>query len=199
MCARTREGIFLKCKNVYTRFTPSLVVYFPIIILHFHHCSILPYHHRTLFLPLSHFRLLLPSAVSLSPTILFPPLPLFCFHQPPTLHQHALPIRAYVSPALFAHFSQFWDIYFTKSPHLQEKSALFFDFVSLSPHILPYTYRGLLHLVPLQLSTSTAKAILSYLSSLSYQILAQCSSADYLHQGIDWLLTQNRTCNLLRQ
>ena len=104
MCAHAREGIFLKCKNVYTHFAPSLVVYFPIIILHLYHCSSLPYHHRTLFLPLSHFRLLLPSAVSHSPTILFPPLPLFCFHQLSTLHQHALPMRAYVSPALFDHF-----------------------------------------------------------------------------------------------
>ena len=57
MCAHAREGIFLKCKNVYTHFAPSLVAYFPIIILHLHHCSSLPYHHRTLFLPLSHFRL----------------------------------------------------------------------------------------------------------------------------------------------
>ncbi len=28
MCARAREGIFLKCENVYSRFTPSLVAYF---------------------------------------------------------------------------------------------------------------------------------------------------------------------------
>ena len=103
MCAHAREGIFLKCKNVHTHFTPSLVAYFPIIILHLHHCSSLPYHHRTLFLPLSHFRLLLPSAVSQSPTILFPPLPLFCFHQSPTLRQHSLTIITYVSPAHFAH------------------------------------------------------------------------------------------------
>ena len=45
-------------------------------------------------------------------------------------------------------FSRFRDIYFTKWIHHQEKSALFFDFFSLSPHILPYTYKGLLHLVP---------------------------------------------------
>ena len=57
MCAHAREGIFLKCKNVYTHFAPSLVAYFPIIILHLHPYSSLPYHHRTLFLPLSHFRL----------------------------------------------------------------------------------------------------------------------------------------------
>jgi len=43
MCAHAREGIFLKCKNVYTHFAPSLVAYFPIIILHLHHCSILSY------------------------------------------------------------------------------------------------------------------------------------------------------------
>jgi len=35
-------------------------------------------------------------------------------------------------------FSRFRDIYFTKWIHHQEKSALFFDFFSLSPHILPY-------------------------------------------------------------
>ena len=29
MCAHAREGIFLKCKNIHTHFTPSLVAYFP--------------------------------------------------------------------------------------------------------------------------------------------------------------------------
>ena len=29
MCAHAREGIFLKCKNIHTHFTLSLVAYFP--------------------------------------------------------------------------------------------------------------------------------------------------------------------------
>jgi len=72
MCAHAREGIFLKCKNVYTHFPLLFRAILPQSILHLHPCSSLPYHHRTLFLPLSHFRLLLPSAVSHSPIIMFP-------------------------------------------------------------------------------------------------------------------------------
>gem|GEM_PF-3181703 len=46
-------------------------------------------------------------------------------------------LRLHSSPT----FSKFCDVYFTKLTPLQEKSALFLDFFSLSPHILPYTYR----------------------------------------------------------
>lgn len=69
MCAHAREGIFLKCKNVYTHFTPSLVAYFPKAYCTFTTTLFCPIPH---ILPLSHFRLLLPSAVSHSPIIMFP-------------------------------------------------------------------------------------------------------------------------------
>ena len=139
MCAHAREGIFLKCKNIYTHFPLLFRAILPQIILHFHHCSSLPYHHRTLFLPLSHSPLLLPSAVSHSPTILFPPLPLFCFHHSPTLHQHALPMKSLCFTCTLRPFSRNSEISTLQNRHTFKKnlhfSSIFSLFRLISSHI----------------------------------------------------------------
>ena len=83
MCAHAREGIFLKCKNIYT--------HFPLLfggILHKSCCSF----DKTLLCPIIialsffHYRIF----DYCSPP-LFPTLPLFCSHHSPTLHQHPTP------------------------------------------------------------------------------------------------------------
>ena len=61
--------------------------------------------------------------------------------QPPTLHQHALPMRAYVSPALFVHFLAILRHLLYKMNTPSRNIRTFPRFFSLSPHILPYTYR----------------------------------------------------------
>ena len=76
MCAHAREGIFLKCKNVYTHFTPSLVAYFPKSYCTFTTALLCPI---TIALSFFHYRIF----DYYSPP-LFPTLPLFC--SPPFSH-----------------------------------------------------------------------------------------------------------------
>ena len=86
--------------------------------------------------------LLLPSAVSHSPT----------------LHQHSLSMITYASPALFAHFLAILRCLFYKTNTPSRKICTFPRFFLSFSSYPPIYLQGLIHLAPLRLSNSTAKA-----------------------------------------
>lgn len=149
MCAHAREGIFLKCKNVYTHFTPSSVPYFPKAYCTFTTALPCPI---TIALSFFHYRIF----VYYSPP-LFPTLPLFC--SPPSSH----------SPSTFAPddylcfactlrpLSRNSEMSTLQNKFSLKKNLHFSSIFSLFRLISSHIHIGAHPFSPLQIPTSTAK------------------------------------------